>query len=722
MFGRKDATLAAPCAHCGLTVAARAKDLSEPVYCCTGCRLAAAARKGDDGPRDALEGRLVFATFLAMGVMAGNLVLYGEDVYARGDEPGLAAVRRLAQIGTAVFAVPVFLLLGVPLFRGALSDLRRGAVRMDGLVVLATVAAYVVSVAHTFAGEGAVYYETAVGVLVAVTLGRRLEAHARTEGRAAAAALAELLPEKAFRIDVDGERTVAPDELAAGDRVRVPPGAAFPAESRIVAGAGSYSAAHVTGEATPVDAGIGSLVPAGAVAGPRGFEAIVVAPWREGVLGRIRALLDAPTPLTRVVRKTDALAGRLALLSVGLAVFGGVRSGLVGGAGDGLRTALSVLLCACPCALGLATPLAYRAIRAALARRGVLARDPAALENAADASIALVDKTGTLTAPTPSATYARDVRNVDRLAALAAASGHPLGAALIAARGGADEAGAVEERAASPASVADVELVPGRGARGVVDGVPIVCGAPAWLDAEGVSFPPELARALDLESARGSTLVAAAEEGRATALVAFSHVLRPHAVATTEALRARGVEIEIVSGDRDEAVADVAGKLGVRFVARAAPADKAARVATLREEGVRVMAVGDGVNDAPFLKAADVGVAVQSGTAAARVEAQIELSGDDLRGLPILIDAARALRRNVRGNVFWTLAYNGVALFFATAGKLHPLLAAAAMTASSVVVAIRAHRLLGFDPCVGSTPPTPAARVVAAPLKEAAVA
>lgn len=697
------ASAASTCAHCGLTLATKRAAVEEKIYCCLGCRLAAAAGSGDDGPRRFLEARLVFSAFLAMGVMAGNLVLYGEDVYARGDEPGLAVVRRLAQIGTAVFAVPVILLLGIPLLRGAWIDLRRGAIRMDGLIVLATVAAFFVSAYHTVVGEGPIYYETAVTVLVVVMFGRRLEAHARSEARDAASAIADLLPQSASVLRDGVEAPEKPENLRAGDRVRVAPGAAFPADVRIVLGRGAFVAAHVTGESAPVPVGPDDVAPAGAVNGATALEGVVVRPWAEGPLGRIRALLDAPVPMTRVIRKVDRLAGRLAWVSIALAAIGGVRTGLSDGAGEGLKTALSVLLCACPCALGLATPLAYRAMRTALARRGVLVHDPAALENALELRHAVVDKTGTLTEPAAAEIVEVGPRGdaASRMAALVAASGHALGRAL---------SRATEDRP-RPAPH-DVALLAGRGVRGAYGATVAAAGDPAWLDSEGARWPAALAAARARHAAAGRSLVAYAEDGAVLALAAIDHRLRDAARETVAELRLRGVEVEIASGDRPQATAEIAGRLDVPYVARATPEDKAARVRELAASGGRTLAVGDGVNDAPFLRAADVGVAVASGTAAARSEAQVELVGDDLRGLVTLVDGARALAKNVRGNLFWTLAYNALALGAAAVGKLHPLLAVGAMTVSSLVVAFRAHRLLAWGaddapPTLAAAPPQP---------------
>jgi Cu2+-exporting ATPase len=668
------------CAHCALPVEKDAE------YCCVGCRLAAAAGGAGDAA-GWLNARLLFSAFLAAGVMEFDCLLYSDALFAPEQTPDVVALRNLARFAVAALTVPVMLLLGVPLAKGAWADARRGLVRMDGLIVLATVAAFALSLHHTFAGTGEVYYETATMTLLLVTLGRRLEAHARTKGKDAAAALAECLPKSAHR-ETRGELTdVDPNELAPDDVVRVLPGEAVPADVVALSGASDVRAAHLTGEETPRAVGVGDEVPAGAVNGTGALVARVVRRAQDGMLGRVRELLDAPLPATRETRIADRLAAWLFVVAVVLAAVGGTRSYLADGAGAGVRTALSVLLVACPCALGIATPLAYRAMRAALARRGVLVRDPVALETAATVDFVVLDKTGTLTDPSASRVerVAGDADSFERMSALVGHSGHALAAC-------------VERVAARPS---DVRLFAGAGVEGRFGSTASRAGSPEWMDREGVAWDEDAAARRAALARDGATLVAYAEDGRVRALASVVPALRPGAREAVDELRGAGVDVEILSGDHQPAVDRACRDLGAAARGGLSPEDKVTRVHELRAAGRRVLMAGDGVNDAPALHAADVGVAVACGTALARSEAQVEVLGDDLRALPRLVRASRTLRRTVRGNLAWSVAYNAVALVMAATGHLPPLVAVGAMIASSLAVSVRSYRLLDWE---GSAP------------------
>ena len=658
--------------------------------------MAATVAGGRDGPLQFLEARLLLASFLAMGVMTFSLVLYGEDLHATGTEGGLEAVRNIGRLLLALFALPVLALLVPPLATGAWADLRRGVVRMDGLVVIATVAAYALSLHATWAGGGQVYYETATMVLVLVTFGRRLEAHARSEGRDAAALLAEWLPETACRLEPGGEQQVAPGELVAGDVCRVAPGALLPADVIVLEGRSEVVCAHVTGEQAPRRAEAGDRLPAGATNGHGALVARVERPLAEGTLAVIKQLLDAPLSATHAMRTADRWAGRLTAIAIALALGGGLLALRSGGVGPALRTALSVLLVACPCALGLATPLAYRALRVALARRGLLVRDAAQLERVARVDHVIFDKTGTLTRPlgAPRVLWGSPAAASD-LARLVRASGHALAACF--------------EPPAGDGPVGDVLLVPGRGVEGHVRGTPCRAGSAAWIAETCGEWPPE---APDREASARAGHVVFEQAGRLVAVVALEQHLRPEAAMALEEMRELGCTLEVLSGDRGEALTDVASQLGVPVYGGLSPEDKLAWVREARARGRVVMLVGDGLNDAPALREADVGVAMGTGTGATRAHAGIELMGDDLSDLPSLLRAGRRLSRTVTGNLTWSVAYNGVALALATAGQLHPLVAASAMIASSVVVSLRCHRLLGWvDPARAP----PAARGTATP-------
>ena len=689
------------CAHCRLPVrvapdatpATHPRDAAE-LFCCLGCRLARSVA-GGQGERGWLEARLIVSAFLAMGVMTFSLVLYAEDLLGPGAglpvDAGAAGLRALGRWALALLSLPVLVLLGWPLLSGAVADLRVRRLGMDGLIVLAVGAAWILSVAHSLTGQGQVYFETATLVLVLVTFGRRLEAHARTRGRDAEQALAACLPAEVERREADGRRVrVTPAALRPGDLLHIAPGQALPADVRVREGRGEVVTAHVTGEQAPWTLTPGSEVPAGSLNGFAPLVVEVLRPAGAGTLGRLRELLQSPLGLTPAMRLADRWAGVLALAALVLAPW---RSyGMVHAAsphealGAALATGLSVLLVACPCALGLATPLAYRSLRAALARRGILVHDAGALERAARVDEVLLDKTGTVTEPAgrlePRAAVGPDAQA--HLAALVAASGHALASTVTVPTG-------------TP-TPEDVEVVPGGGVRGRLAGRVVLAGRPGWLDAEGARWPVVLAEAREAAERRGDTLVACAEDGAVTALGSVGQQLRPGAAQAVAALTARGVDVELLSGDRSASVATAAALLGVPGTGGLVPEDKHRRVLERRRAGRVVLMMGDGLNDAPALGAADVGVAPPGASDTARSRAAIELLGDDLGAVPVLLEGARHLRRTMQGNLTWTVVYNLVALGAATAGLLHPLLAVSAMIASSLAVSVRSWRLLGWQP------------------------
>ncbi len=728
-FGRRAARIReAGRAHAEAVVPLQEQAPAEQ-FCCVGCRLAHNV-SGGEGRRGLLEARLLVASFLCMGIMTLSLVLYAEDLVAAGGEAGLLELGGLGRAALAALSLPVLALLGTPMLQGAWADARQGRMRLDGLIVLATGAAYSLSAANAWRGSGPVYFETAAMVLLLVTFGRRLEAHARERGRDAADALKDVLPRCAHRLR--GERvdssgpdgmTVArrgvhedvdPQELQIGDVCHVLPGEAIPADVVVLKGRGEIVTAMLTGEQAPRAVGPGDGLPAGATNGPVLLEVRVQQRATEGTLGRLRALLDAPLDTAAAVRAADRLAGVLVWVVSGLAAAAGLWAGWEADTSAGVRRALSVLLVACPCALGLATPLAYRASRAALARRGLLARKAAALESAAGVDVVVLDKTGTLTEPEGSWAPLLPVtpHMLWRASELVAHSGHALAASFREHRQSGGDAGGLRAAKPSTAGMTDVELLPGCGVQGRVQLNSdesqhfIQVGSPRWLDALGARWSEQLRAARRAAEKTGSTLVAVAEQGVVQAVGAVQTRLREGAAEAVRELKQLGVEVLILSGDRAATVDVLACQLDVRGEGDLVPAQKTARVEALRAAGRRVLMAGDGMNDAPALRAADLGVALGSGTALAREQADVELLGDDLRALPVLIQATRALRRTVRGNLSWTMAYNVVALGAAATGQLHPLLAVLAMVMSSLVVSARSRRLLETEPVLfgGSAP------------------
>jgi Cu+-exporting ATPase len=640
---------------------------------------------GGGGPVRFLEARLLLSAFLSVGLMEFSMALYGGAVYGAEQDEGLRLVEAAGRLILPLLAVPVLALLGWPMLCGALRDLRGGVVRLDGLVALGTFAAFALSFWNTFVGGGEVYYETAAMVLVLVAFGRRLEARSRQHARSAAEAVAALLPEVARRRNPDGTiEEVSPRTLAKGDVVLIAPGARVPADVCVLDGMSDVVSEHLTGEEAARAVHAGDAVDAGAINGKGQLTATVTAATAEGSLARVLRLLEAPLPSTRLLRLTDRLSSWLALVAVVLAAVAAARGYSVGGRDEALRAALAVLLVACPCALGLAIPLAFHALRTRLVGKGVLVEEAVALEVLPVIDTVVFDKTGTLSDPARMrvAAWGGVFAASRRLSALVRASGHSLGRAF---------------EVDLPCN--SLEAIPGCGVRGEVEGVPVIAGHRAWVLASLPALPRSsaeqalLAAATNAEAEGGSVIVSA-EGGRIAAFAAVVQELRPSASSAIAALRARGVRVLILSGDRKANVEALGRLLGVAAEGELRPEEKLARVAALRAAGARVLVVGDGVNDAPMLRHADVGVAMECGSATARNEAQVSMLHGDLMGVALLFAAAQKLRSTVRGNLFWTLFYNGAAMVLAVLGLVHPLIAAAAMVFSSLAVSWRSTRLL----------------------------
>ncbi len=635
---------------------------------------------GADKSRRFLEMRLLLSAFFAMGVMTFAFIQHGGAFYDL-DDSAADVVRGMIQVALAVFSLPVLLLLGIPILRGAWLDLTQGLVRMDGLIVLATSGAWLLSVRNSLSGEGDVYYDTAAMVLVLVVFGRRLEVVAREKGASASRQLETLLPPQAHRQDETGAWTdLSPLDLKRGDRVRVEPGESVPADLRILEGDSEIMAAHLTGESKPLPTGPGRVVPAGAVNGFGTLVARVEETAAEGSLARIRHLLEAPLEATRSMRLADRIAGWLFALTLCLAGLAWWWGWTHGGSPEALERTLSVLLVACPCALGLAIPLAYRAARAALVEKGILVRDIPALERAASIRHVVLDKTGTLTMPRGRLRSEAGASSEDflKLASLVHHSRHPLAAT-------------VESPGFRPNKL---RVHTGAGVEGEFDGRFGRAGSPHWLDAQQARWPKDLAESRHRHQAAGDTLIAYAEDGEVRALGVLRQELRPSAEEAIAALRAQGHDITVLSGDTPQTVRAITERLGIHGLGGLSPEEKLARIRKLEGDGLPTLVVGDGVNDAPALKEASVGVAMGSGTEAARAHGDIEILDDDLRRIPLFLATARRLRRVVRGNLAWTLAYNTVAFGLAVSGRLNPIAAAGLMIASSLVVSLRSLRFL----------------------------
>ncbi|MFF7700522.1 heavy metal translocating P-type ATPase [Streptomyces lydicus] len=625
-----------------------------------------------------------------------------------------------------VLAAPVAVWGAAPFHTRALRGLRHGAATMDTLVSLGVAASFAWSAWALFlggagapgmtmpfsllptGGDGSahLYLEAAVGVPLFVLAGRRMEARARRGTGSALRALAELAAKDVAVRTPDGERSIPVDRLRAGDHFLVRPGERVATDGTVVDGRSALDLSLITGESRPVEAGPGSAVVGGAVNSGGLLEVRADAVGADTQLARITRLVEeAQTGKTHIQRLADTVAAVFvpAVLTVAVSVLGF----WLGAGADpqaALTAAVAVLVVACPCALGLATPTALLAATGRGAQLGILVRGPQALERLRRIDTVVLDKTGTLTTGRMSVTAltARpDGPGPDRTLWLAAAveqgSEHPLARAITAhARERHPEPGQL------PPVARDFRAEAGHGVRGTVDGHRVEITRPGDL----TGLPAPLADAVRAAETAGHTAVQVTVDGTPEAVLAVGDALRPDSYRAVEHLRRLGLRPVLATGDRAATARAVADHLAVTEVhAEVRPEDKAALVTTLKEQGARVAVVGDGVNDAAALARADLGIAMGSGTDAAIGAADVTLVREDLQAIADAVRLARRTLGAIRANLAWAFGYNLVTVPLAAVGLLTPMLAAAAMSVSSLLVVGNSLRLCAWQPGGGPRKP-----------------
>ncbi|WP_067851188.1 heavy metal translocating P-type ATPase [Alicyclobacillus mali (ex Roth et al. 2021)] len=581
-----------------------------------------------------------------------------------------------------LLATPVQFYVGWRFYKGAYHALRGGAANMDVLVALGTTVAYVFSAVLTVEGRRDVYFDSSATVVTLIFMGKLLEARAKARSSAAISSLAKL-GAKVAHVLRDGEEADVPVEaLAVGDLVRVRPGERVPADGVVVEGWTSVDESFLTGEPLPVTKRPGDEVVGASLNQANPFVMRVAKVGRDTALAQVIRLVErAQGSKAPVQRLADRISGVFVPAVLGVALVTFLVWGALGHWSHGLFAAIAVLVIACPCSLGLATPTAIMVGTGLGAERGILVKGGEHLETAQRVDTVVFDKTGTLTVgkPTVAEIWAAEgiaEADVVRLAAaLEAQSEHPLGRAVVE---------AAKERGVDVPAAKDVTAVPGRGIEGVVEGARVRVGSPSFVSSAAPGLPEEVRGKL---TGPGRTVVVVAQENRLIGAIAMADEVKPDARDAVDALRSMGVDVWMMTGDAEETARAVAARLGIEHVvAEVMPGDKAAKVEALRKSGRVVAMVGDGINDAPALAAADVGMAMGTGADVALEVADVALMRGDVWAAVDALRLAKATMRKIRQNLFWALVYNVLGIPLAALGVLSPIIAGAAMALSSVSV------------------------------------
>ncbi|MDO9105096.1 MAG: heavy metal translocating P-type ATPase [Methylovulum sp.] len=591
-----------------------------------------------------------------------------------------------------LLATPVVLWAGWPFFVKAAKLARQRMTNMDSLIALGVGSSYSYSVFSLLTGQPGLYFDSATGIISFVLLGRYLEEKAKGKAHDAIRTLVDLQPQHATILQGDNEVTVGVEQLQIGDLLLVRPGEKIPTDGIVVDGMTTVDEAMVTGESLPVVKGAGNSVVGGCINCNGVFKMQVTAVGTNTVLANIIHMVDqaqsSKLPIQKTVDRISAVfvPSVIAISSLTFLVWMA--------AGAGFRTAFSnaiaVLLIACPCSLGLATPMAIMVGTGQSARRGVYIRNGESLEMASKMTTIVFDKTGTITEGKPRVTdfIASAKENEERLLTLIAGaeidSEHFLARAIVA---------FAQDRHINPGKADEFANIPGHGIRARVEDRNVLIGNRRWLEASGIDLNAFVQQALTL-SEQGKTPVYVGVDGNAAALFGIADRPRANAGKAIERLRRLGVKPMMATGDTEQTARYIAQQVGIdNVIAHAAPEQKLDIIRDLQSRGAIVGMIGDGINDAPAIAAANVSFAIGTGTDVAIETADLTLVSGDISKVADVMELSGATLRVIKQNLFWALGYNTVAIPVAALGKLNPMIASAAMAFSSISVVLNSLRL-----------------------------
>ena len=604
-------------------------------------------------------------------------------------------------------ATPVQFWIGLRFYKSAFLSLKAGSPGMDVLIVLGTSAAYFFSIFNGFlAGpmgidSSGLYFEASAIIITLVLLGRYFEARAKRKTSDALSKLMDLQPKKAV-VERDGESVTLPvSDVVPGDVILIRPGDRIPVDGIVLSGNTAVDESTVTGESIPVEKAPGDTIIGGTINTYGAIRFTAEKVGKDSMLARIISVVEEAQGSKAPVQKTaDKVAAVFVPAVLGIAAVTFILWWIIAGSvTDALMASVAVLVIACPCALGLATPTAIMVGTGVGAIRGILIKNGEVLQTAGKISAVVLDKTGTVTRGRPelqtvvSLSDLSEDEALELAAALEYGSEHPLALAVIQ---------AAEQRGIQPRSDVDITAVPGRGVIARMDGSDLFLGTESLMESSGVDITKAIEEKASLEE-KGNTVIILSRGNEVLALLAIADSVKENSAEGVKLLRNLGLEVYMITGDNPRSARAIAGKAGIdRVLAEVLPEGKADEVKKLQARGHVVAMAGDGINDAPALATADVGIAMGEGTDIAMESGDITLMRGDLRDIAVAILLSRKTFGKIKQNLFWAFFYNAIGIPFAALGLLNPIVAGAAMAFSSVSVVTNSLSLKKFKPNIGS--------------------